>query len=218
MNRIVLLSLVVLSPIGTIGTIGLLAPVGTGSSIGLLSVVGSKVSRAESRTTKEFDWIDFSGLKNVCLYRGTASSPDVDPDENLLDLVETVVENRTLKIRFARNISPTVEPEVVAVPTANSTMNIPSSGKAGFGQPATKCMRFSIPRSESAFTAYTTINVRNGNGMSYPRQPRVSKIVAGSVAVNGFATTAVDAINADPESMIEDVSDESGSDDEDDDH
>ena len=55
-------------------------------------------------------------------------------------------------------------------------------------------MGFNISRTGNALNAYTTLNVRSGNGIvSYPRQPRVSKKVAGSEIFDGLALAPEDA-------------------------
>jgi hypothetical protein len=68
-------------------------------------VVGSGVAKTEARTVSDFDAIETSGSMDLSIRQAAKEALEVQADDNLLPLIETVVESRTLKIRFKRGES-----------------------------------------------------------------------------------------------------------------
>lgn len=66
------------------------------------SVQGSGKVATEARTVSEFDAISISGAMNLSVRQGTKEAVSVTADDNILPLVETVIEGRTLQVRLKK--------------------------------------------------------------------------------------------------------------------
>ena len=69
------------------------------------SVRGSGTSASETRTVAEFQAIGLSGSMDLVVRQGAAQSVQVQADDNLLPLLETVVEGNGLQVRWKKGTS-----------------------------------------------------------------------------------------------------------------
>lgn len=123
MNRIAILSLVILTPVSS------------GCSINLIdSVQGSGVSKSEIRDIGQFDKVSLAGSGTVVIQCGQETALEVIGDDNLLELIETVVEDGTLKIRFTESVRPKIGPEFEIAMTALKGASIVGSGEVTIEQ------------------------------------------------------------------------------------
>lgn len=65
-------------------------------------VQGSGKPATEARQVGEFDAISMSGSMNLSVRQGSKEAVSITADDNLLPLIETVVEGRTLQVRFKK--------------------------------------------------------------------------------------------------------------------
>ena len=163
MNRIAILSLVVLTPVSS------------GCSICLYdSVEGSGVSQSEIREIGEFDKVSFSGSGAVVIQcgqtqcgqtqRGQAQRVQtptlkVTSDDNLLELIETVVEDGTLKIRFAQSVRTKIGPEFEIGIGTIEEVSIAGSGDVKIRQLDTDKLDLSITGSGDCLASGNTSHV-----------------------------------------------------------
>lgn len=68
---------------------------------------GSGIITSEDRELESFDQVDLSGYGNVEVVFGQESKVKITTDNNLIDLIETAVEDGELRISFIESISPT---------------------------------------------------------------------------------------------------------------
>lgn len=158
MNRIAILSLVVLTPVSS------------GCSICLYdSVEGSGVSQSEIREIGEFDKVSFSGSGAVVIQcgqtqRGQAQRVQtptlkVTSDDNLLELIETVVEDGTLKIRFTQSVRTKIGPEFEIGIGTIEEVSIAGSGDVKIRQLDTDKLDLSITGSGDCLASGNTSHV-----------------------------------------------------------
>lgn len=96
---------------------GALGLTGCGIDILLTGLQGSGVVQSESRALESFDSIVFSGVGEVQIVAGASPGVEITTDDNLMDNVETQVEDGQLNIRTIRNFRSKVGLKVtVSVP------------------------------------------------------------------------------------------------------
>ncbi len=100
--------------------LGLIAVSGCG-------VPGSGVSMLESRDVDAFDRISMAGSGDLTIQCGQDHSLEFTTDDNLIELIETVVDDGHLKIRPLESIAPTIRPEYVITTDELSQVSISGS-------------------------------------------------------------------------------------------
>ena len=101
---------------------------GCNLAVYIAGVPGSGVLTTEDRETDDFQVISLSGAGELNVTCGQSTSLSVTVDDNLQELVETVVDGDTLRIWAEENISPTKVP-VYEISTEDLT-SITVSGSA----------------------------------------------------------------------------------------
>lgn len=147
MNRIAILSLVVLSPLSS------------GCSFSVTGVPGSGVSKSESRELQEFDQISLAGSGTLVVHCGEETFLEVTADDNLLELIETTVEDGTLKIRFLENVRPKIDPEFEIGMEGLKGVSISGSGSATIDQIEAEHLELSISGSGEYLASGTADDV-----------------------------------------------------------
>ncbi|MCB9597641.1 MAG: DUF2807 domain-containing protein [Sandaracinaceae bacterium] len=80
--------------------------------VGCAPVAGDGVSLTETRDVGDFDGVAVEGALRVEVITGDPRALTVTTDANLMELVETVVEDHALQVRPAEWIEPTIPVEV----------------------------------------------------------------------------------------------------------
>jgi hypothetical protein len=104
------------------------------------SVQGSGTSASETRTVADFQAIGLSGSMDLVVRQGAVRSVQVQADDNLLPLLETVVENNSLQVRWKKAQSLTTRAKVLV------TVVVPKlTGLAVAGSGDVRMETFSTP-------------------------------------------------------------------------
>lgn len=84
----------------------------------------------EKRTTSNYNGIRSSGSFHVLLVNGKEGEITLKGEENILPLIETIIENNTLKIRFQKNTNVrTTKKVIITVPVTDiETITLAGSG------------------------------------------------------------------------------------------
>jgi hypothetical protein len=90
-------------------------------------VPGSGVSMNESRDVDAFDRISMAGSGDLTIQCGQDHSLELTTDDNLIELIETVVDDGHLKIRPLENIAPTIRPKYAITTDKLSQVSISGS-------------------------------------------------------------------------------------------
>lgn len=197
MNRIAILSLVVLTPVSS------------GCSICLYdSVEGSGVSQSEIREIGEFDKVSFSGSGAVVIQcgqtqcgqtqRGQAQRVQtptlkVTSDDNLLELIETVVEDGTLKIRFTQSVRTKIGPEFEIGIGTIEEVSIAGSGDVKIRQLDTDKLDLSITGSGDCLASGNTSHVSLAIAGSGEADLRKLQANSAKVRITGSGSAIVNA-------------------------
>lgn len=132
-------------------------------------VAGSGRQASETRTVRPFSAIDLSGSADVAVSFGETQSVVVETDDNLLELVETVVQGDTLVIRNKSNTSTAtlLGVRVTIVMPALEEVTVSGSGSVAIAGLEGERVSFHLPGS-GLITAYGTVkNIEatlNGSG------------------------------------------------------
>ncbi len=89
---------------------------------------GSGVITSEDRVLESFDQVDLSGFGNVEVVFGEESKIKITTDNNLIDLIETKIENNQLQISLIESISPTDGLELEITTPSLSQFDISGAG------------------------------------------------------------------------------------------
>lgn len=83
-----------------------LLPTMSGCQILFRQIPGSGTDKTEDRPVSQFDKIDLSGFGTARIQFGSEPSLKVTCDDNLLEFIQTEVEDGTLKLEVVENIKP----------------------------------------------------------------------------------------------------------------
>jgi carbon monoxide dehydrogenase subunit G len=106
-----------------------LALIGLAGCEAMNPIPGSGTIVTESRTVQEFSGVRVVGAANVVYTVAEEASCEIEADDNLLPLIETVVEDGTLKIQFAGSLQPTATIQVRLAGPPLKSFGIVGSGK-----------------------------------------------------------------------------------------
>ena len=113
---------------------------------------GSGTSASEARTVAEFQAIGLSGQVDLVVRQGVQTSVQVQADDNLLPLLETVVEGNTLQVRWKKGQSLYTRAKVlVTVVTPKLTrLSVAGSGDVQLEAFSTPALQLSLSGSGNA--------------------------------------------------------------------
>lgn len=84
---------------------------GCNNAVFVAGVPGSGVMTTEDREIDDFSAISFSGAGKLNIVCGESTSLTLTTDDNLVEIIESAVEDDTLRIWSTENISPTETPQ-----------------------------------------------------------------------------------------------------------
>ncbi len=185
MKRITILSLIVLAPITA----------GCNINFIISGEPGSGVSGTENREIGEFKKVSFAGSGKINIKCGKKPSLEITTDDNLLELIETDVENGTLTISPIENIKPTIGPNFELTTEQIDGVSLAGSGDITIRDASGETLKLSVAGSGNFKVDGVVENVEleiAGSGDA-DLSELVAKNVSISIAGSGGAT--VNAIN-----------------------
>ena len=167
-----------------------------GCSIG---IQGNGVAATDTREVSDFEGVKASGVASVTITVGQPKSVTVNVDENLMEYVETTVENNQLVISTSKSISPSLGLKVeITVPTL-SEASVSGVGDIKVVDAAGESLKLRISGVGSIVAAGTVTNADvsvSGVGdadLTELKAENVVVSVSGTGDANVYASKSVDA-------------------------
>ena len=168
-----------------------------------LGTTGSGNVQVESRVVSGFQAVTVSGSINVVLRQGNREGVEVSADNNLLPLIETRVENGTLRIRPKAGASySTHNPVLVSVDLiALKSLSVGGSGEVSAR--GLKADKIDVTIGGSGSVKFADLQTRTlelaiGGSGSFSAKGRADKL---DVSVGGSGGVLTDALDADDVSI-----------------
>lgn len=96
----------------------------------ITGIPGSGIIKTESREIRSFDAIEFAGAATLMISIGDETSLTITGDDNLLEFVDTEVDNQVLKIAFSQSIAPSKSMQFVITTPDLDRLKIAGACKA----------------------------------------------------------------------------------------
>lgn len=164
-----------------------------------IGIQGNGVAATESREVSDFEGVKASGVASVSIRVGQPKSVTVYVDGNLMEYVETTVENNQLIISTSKSIAPSLGFNVeITVPTLNEA-TVSGVGDIIVADAAGESLKLRVSGVGSIVAAGTVTNVDinvSGVGDADLTELKAENVVvkvSGTGDANVYASKSVDA-------------------------
>lgn len=174
--------------------IGILVSLNSMAQWNWFKVEGNGVNKKETRQVGSFSGVASSGSWDILLAYGNSNSIEIEGDENLLEYIETKVENGKLNIRARKNANIRYKNKIVVYVTMSQVKGIYLSGsgdiigKGNFSNPGTTNIAVSgsgnIKLDFGRFTAIDASVSGSGGIMLKGTSNEVDARISGSGRIN----------------------------------